>query len=675
MLLRLFCFLLFALASLHIHAEARLLLNPDTKRLDLAPRMSILRDAAGTLDPTTVLPSNDWRTLAGSFNVGFTQDAIWLRVDVEQSPASVRQWILEVNNAVFDDVRLFLRAQDGNWIEHRAGEDIPREQWDFSYRNPVFRFSLAEPGPNTLLLKITSRNSISAQITLWDPEFFAEASRTESLAYGLLLGAYITIIIFHLFFWRWTREPVNGWYAAYVIDSCFHVALSFGFIQQYTGLPGRISDAILAVLIGGSLWLGAKLCTDVLELAPRMPRTSRWLIRTAAAVSLISVTLSLTVNYATGVAPAQLVGFVEVLVLIVVSLRLLLRGHQPAAFFLAAYGLYFIGILLRVARNFTLLPPTLLTDNSFQIAAIGHMVLMSLAVINRYNNIKLAAERVQAEALRLKTDYAENLEKEVTIRTSSLSAEISRRKMLEEHLQKNLDVEKQTRQEQREFVSMVSHEFRTPLAIIDTSAQRIAGSENATTTQERCRNIREATKRMTRLMDEFLSQDRLDGDLITFAAKAEDSTMIVQGAAAEWDASRLEVICKDLPKQIACDDGLLRVALRNLIANAMRHSPENTLVQLYAQGQSDGGVTFEIVDSGCGIPSDEIPKLFQKYFRGRNSQGQPGAGLGLYLVKRIAQLHGGSINVTSAPTGSHFELSIPAHRENVTHSDQTLLHP
>jgi two-component system, sensor histidine kinase LadS len=657
--LRLLALLLLALASVYARAQAPLVLSPEMKRADLAPHLSILRDAGSAMSVAAAADSPDWHGLQGAFNVGFTQDALWLRVTIERPADSPQEWILEVNNAVLDDVRLYRRTTAGAWEEHLAGEDIARDLWDLPYRNPIFRIGLAEPGQHTLWLRVSARNSISAQITLWRPAFFGEASRGESLAYGVLLGIYLTIIAIHLLFWRWTHSAVNGWYALYVMNSFFHIALSFGFVQQYTGLPGRVSDMLLSLLICVSLWVGAKMSTGVLELAPRMPRTSRWLVRAMAVLSAMTGLLALTVSYAAGVAPAQIVGVIEVAVLIAIALHLWRQGYRPAAIFLAAFGLFCIGIMLRVARNFMLLPPNLLTDNSFQISAIAHMVVMSLAIIYRYKRIKEAGEQAHAETLMLKTRRAEELEDEVAARTLSLTTEIARREQLERDLRRSLEVEKQARQEQRDFVEMASHEFRTPLAIIDTSVQRIAGSEPAAVTRERCSNIREATRRMIRLMDEFLSLDRVDGDLVTFMALDEDTVAVVQGAAAEWDRGCIEVACADLPVRIACDAGLLRIALRNLLANAVRHAPEGVPVQFHAQGRVDGGVDFAVADAGCGIPADELPRLFQKYFRGRGAQDKPGAGLGLYLVQRIARLHGGTVVVTSNAAGSRFVLTVP----------------
>jgi signal transduction histidine kinase len=218
----------------------------------------------------------------------------------------------------------------------------------------------------------------------------------------------------------------------------------------------------------------------------------------------------------------------------------------------------------------------------------------------------------------------------------------------------------QARQEQHDFVAMVSHEFLTPLAIINTVTQQLAGNLDAPRDKslQRCTNIRESARRMTDMMDEFLSLDRVGGEP-RLNRSPVDLRQLIDIVAQEWEPARLQVTTGNLPDDFTGDGALLRVALRNLLANAMRHSPENLPVQLKVCGTDSGGVTIEVADKGSSIPVDEIPKLFQKYFRGRAAQTQPGAGLGLYLVESIAKLHDGSLRAESAPgQGSVFVLTL-----------------
>lgn len=661
MAIRLLSFLLFLLFSSSSGAQASLPLDAGVTHAELWPYTRLLRDPNGTMRiDDAIAAERSAVPLSAPFNVGFTQDALWLRIELTRREGAAQDWLLEVNNAVMDDVRLYQQNEFGAWVERRAGEEVPRAQWPVKYRNAVFPLRISEAEHHTLWLKIAARNSISAQLSLWAPAALGDAARDEALAYGLLFGAYVMIVIIYLFFWLTTGEVVSGWYTAYVANSLFQMLITFGFLQEYTGMPGWISDALLALLICTTLGIGGRLSAGVLELSGAMPRFNRWFVRGTALASVITTLLAAVEGYAVGVGLAQLLATVEILSATGIATYLWRRGHRPAGLYLLAYGLFCIGVLLRVMRNFTLLPPNFATDNGFQIGAIAHMIVMSLLIMERYNTMKLAAMKAQAEALRIKTEREEDLNIEIGARTASLSREISRREALESDLRKSLEVEKQALQEQLDFVAMVSHEFRTPLAIIDTCAQRVLGAQPAAETTERCEHIREATRRMTRLMDEFLSLDRINGELRTFTEREETLAEMVDKAVAEWRPARIEVSYDGVGPRIFCDAGLLHIALRNLLANAIRHSPPDVPVYLQVLGVSGGGVRFEIANAGQEIPADEIAKLFQKYFRGRGAQNKPGIGLGLYLVKRIATLHRGTVSVTSGAEGSCFALTIGA---------------
>jgi signal transduction histidine kinase len=255
----------------------------------------------------------------------------------------------------------------------------------------------------------------------------------------------------------------------------------------------------------------------------------------------------------------------------------------------------------------------------------------------------------------------ESLEAKVAQRTANLKTEMARRELQEIETRRALGVEVQVRLEQHNFVAMVSHEFRTPLAIINTVTQQLARQLDAPREKnlQRCANIRSATQRMTDMMDEFLSADRV-GTALQLSLGSFEPSQFMNALIAEWEGDRLELTCADLPSSFMGDATLLRVAVRNLIANALNHSPATAPVSIRVHGTQASGLEICITDQGIGIAEDELPKLFEKYFRGRASQTESGAGLGLYLVESIAALHGGSVRVQSElGHGSTFVLAIP----------------
>lgn len=632
------------------------ILKADEARVNLAGNIAWFKDESGSLTLDEVRARGEFRPLPGGLSAGFTRAAVWLRFDVQSSAEVPSARILEVANALLDDVRFYEPRADGSYTEHRSGEDIPRAQWDIDYHYPSFRLYSDSAKPQRYYLRLWARNAVSAKIQLWQPEAFASATRHEAFNYGIYYGIYSLILIFHLFFWLWTRNRLGGWYLPYVAMNCLVAAIGDGYVQRLTGLTGGTSDLVIGVAICMTMGVSTTFTLIQLELSTVMPRFTRYYQPIIWFTGIVTSLLVLGGNYGGGVGLAQTVMLGAVVLMIAIGIRLALRGHKPAYFFLFAFGFFYAAVLLRFLRNLGFLPPSLLTEYGLPVGALLHMIVMSLGITGQYNQLK--REKLAAQAA-----LTQSLEAQVAERTAKLTEEIDRRKTSENETRRALEVEKLASQEQHDFVAMVSHEFRTPLAIINTVTQQLANNLDAPLdkTLQRCTNIRESARRMTDMMDEFLSFDHIGSEL-RLNRNSCNPCQLISAVADEWEAERLQVTCENLPAGFICDSALLRVALRNLIANAIRHSPDDVPVQLTARGTEEGGIEISVADKGSGIPQDEISRLFQKYFRGRGAQDKPGAGLGLFLVKRIADMHGGTVRVESTlEQGSLFVLTLPGH--------------
>ena len=122
---------------------------------------------------------------------------------------------------------------------------------------------------------------------------------------------------------------------------------------------------------------------------------------------------------------------------------------------------------------------------------------------------------------------------------------------------------------------------------------------------------------------------------------------------------RIAVTLDGAPEAIRGDAGLLDQVLVNLLSNAVKYSPADGEIEVVACDRV-GDLVVSVKVGGVGIPADEIPKLFQKYFRARTSTGIAGTGLGLYLIKQLVEMHGGTIRVESTEgEGSCFTLCLP----------------
>ncbi len=247
-------------------------------------------------------------------------------------------------------------------------------------------------------------------------------------------------------------------------------------------------------------------------------------------------------------------------------------------------------------------------------------------------------------------------------------------------LETALDKERELNGLQRHFVSMVSHEFRTPLAIIDGNAQRIIKRKDEIG-PERLQNgiqkIRGSVVRLINLMESVLSASRLEAGTVKFQPEPIDLNDVIDEVCAnhrEVDSNH-EIITDraELPEQLCVDATLMRQVLSNLVSNAIKYTPSGTRVWVHGVMTNDEEVTISVRDEGPGIPPDELSKLFDRFFRGSSSTGIIGTGIGLHMAQAFVDLHGGRIDVASKEgEGTTFTVYLPKTGSMISHPKQAL---
>jgi signal transduction histidine kinase len=217
--------------------------------------------------------------------------------------------------------------------------------------------------------------------------------------------------------------------------------------------------------------------------------------------------------------------------------------------------------------------------------------------------------------------------------------------------------------DQRRFASMLNHEFRTPLATIDGAVQRLeATAQHADEpTRQRYRKIAVATDRLIAMLDEYLSPDRMAAiGKVRQPNTIAPSELLEAGAAQVREAGREAKVEADaLPQSLRGEPEGLRLALKVLVDNALLYSPPGTRVTLGAR-RSGSGVEFTVRDEGGGVPPEDLACIFDKGYRGRNADGLPGSGLGLYMARSIVDVHGGMLRLAEGSGGAEFRLWLPA---------------
>ena len=249
--------------------------------------------------------------------------------------------------------------------------------------------------------------------------------------------------------------------------------------------------------------------------------------------------------------------------------------------------------------------------------------------------------------------------------------DISERKKAEAELLKSLAREKELGQLKSNFVSMVSHEFRTPLGVIMSSAEILDNyleQLDAADRREQLQSIQKNTRRMASLMEEVLLLGMVEAGKMDFKPAPADLPAFCRHLIDELRSATdgkcpVEFMADAIPEESFADKRLLRHIFSNLLSNAAKYSPEKSPIAFTIQREGPEAVC-RVRDRGLGIPPEDVKWLFNAFHRGRNVGHMPGTGLGLTIVKRCVELHQGKIEIESAVNhGTTVTVRLPVFRE------------
>jgi len=218
-------------------------------------------------------------------------------------------------------------------------------------------------------------------------------------------------------------------------------------------------------------------------------------------------------------------------------------------------------------------------------------------------------------------------------------------------------------QQRQEFISNVSHEIQSPLTSIAGFADLLRDADLDDATRLHYLDvIRAETSRLSKLSDNLLRLSSLDSsdDVAKATVRVDDQVRrVVLMLEPQWSAKDLEIEVATVPVELQADADMLQQVWINLVSNAIKYTPEAGRVRVEVELATDV-CRVEVADTGIGIAAGDLPRVFERFFRADKARSGEGNGLGLSLVKRVVELHGGSVAATSQPdSGSTFTVTLP----------------
>jgi signal transduction histidine kinase len=258
------------------------------------------------------------------------------------------------------------------------------------------------------------------------------------------------------------------------------------------------------------------------------------------------------------------------------------------------------------------------------------------------------------------------------LRMTGVNVDIDDRKRAEVELMAAVQREKELSEMKSKFVSTASHEFRTPLATMLSSAELLEHySESLGQDEKRnlLQTIQSSAKRMSEMIDDVLTLGRAESGVLKLNLGPTNLRELCNRVVSEFRIAqgKHHVITLhdsfDRPEAVM-DERLLRHILNNLLSNAVKYSPQGSEVTFSLERRQEKAA-IEVQDRGIGIPPEDQPRMFESFHRASNVENRPGTGLGLAIVKKAVELHGGEISLKSAVgSGTRFTVTLPLQPAN-----------
>ncbi|MCK7491495.1 MAG: sensor histidine kinase [Comamonadaceae bacterium] len=454
---------------------------------------------------------------------------------------------------------------------------------------------------------------------------------------GIYAGLELALVVAAVLGAVMLRHRLYVYFAMFVVAGVLQrFALSGLLHQWWLDEHAVLADAIASSLMGLTAAAGAVFFATLFEYR-RHHRRLLWVISLSALYMVLTALAPLAGLFGHLAGGASALLLVNLLLMMVPLVRHWRTGTLAVRLGVVGFLVYVGLVTLNVVSLLGLIAPSVELLRAAQTGSLA--LLFMLLLIIMLQTTRAQRDRASAEETAAQARAAE-------------------------------DRERLAREEQSYLVTMLAHEIRTPVAVIDAARQSLQVLDEQPTPERMLRHerIERAVQRMKTLMELALAQDRLEVSTWTHHLSAIDLVGLTKdvvpslGPLAE---ERVSLHAFAGPCIVRGDERMLRFALLNLVDNALKYSPRDTPVTVSVEPAERGGTAgclWRVDDLGQGIPEADLERVFHKYFRAAEATGTPGLGLGLYIVRQIVTRHHGSVVAAPGPsgTGTRFECWLPA---------------
>ena len=606
-------------------------LDPESGQIWLNDSLSVYRDHSDQLSFEEIRSAEqrgDFQPVTGlAVTSGFMTDKpIWIHFAVRYPANSSPTWWLLLTPDILSKITIYAEQADGRFIIHHGGSALPFAQREMPGVSHGFKLGQDPGGLRHYFIRVTGILSARVEPSLWQEKPLIDYIGRYRGTLGLYVGILSVLILMALGRALRYRRPLDIAYVSYLIGfELFNLGHN-GFMQ----LSGLVEDpSTRMALIQLGLFLTGFSFLAVTRLLIVWPAAhSVWLsrlLKTGLGMTLAALLLAamaypgafLEVNFNQAIIWVTLSGLM--------GLRAAWRGYPNARLFAACFLPFVLwSATMSVMRLMeTPLPDTFTRYRVLMITSSIHLVTLWFLILSKDARLERAKRQLEQQLSEVRNEMS--------------------------HI--NL------------FMGMLGHELNRPLNALAFMADQKPEYTVPTSDPGRPLRLSAVHNEFSEILDTCMHRMR-QAAVTQMDIKPVDLAGLIQGLAEHFQLKSTHHLIRSstqgLPTEFPCDPKLIGILLINLVENALRYSPDGDVVWMSGKLNDADTVEISVIDEGPGIPASARERIFERYFQLNSaSEGKPGMGLGLFIVRRIAEMHGGRVVCESEPgEGATFRVTL-----------------
>jgi signal transduction histidine kinase len=597
-----------------------------------------VEDPTGTLGLTEIKAFPEQALDSNVFGKGYSTSTYWIRLRIDPTNSSEAKpeenLIVRIRPVYQDNIQLFdPLATDGQTRVTGDFYGSKNDEWQSLNLNFLVPVSME---PRDIWLKLKTHQALKTVVDVLTFREALAADRRQETFSALYLALLLFVLSWATLKWIGQRDKVVGWFIVRTLCTIIYFVSLLGYARAFTPdwFPSTwldpIFNASLWFFVASAIWFDSKLLKEF--------QANRWLLRTIAILTLALPVELLTIAFdqvAIGVRINYLVTVVATLLVFLAAIStkawvnpredgLQLHRIMPKA---ALVGMYSLAILLVLYDRISIMNGSTPSENLIDLIMLYPLPMSIFMLI----------------VLQLRA-YQQNCLQQAAQRALELS-------------QQEAEIEKKQRLEHQHFLSMLTHELKTPISVakINLGLSGMVGKE------------RDRIARALKNMNDVVERCRISAAMEHQRLQIEPETFEVRFVLEELIASLGEQRCVKFSEVnvglINTDLQLYRIIASNLLDNALKYSPLDSTIFISSVNQVSSGISGVSLIVSNKVNSGAMPdldRLFTKYYRAQSAESKSGSGLGLYICAGIAQMLGGKISCQGHGNDLEFKFWIPA---------------